>query len=373
MMAAAGLVGGVLGYVLQTTQNPDDVSVDTNYNHSSGVWFMLIILGIGAGITAGNALFDRRIPSTQSILIALGSLLVGGYVSGYLAQSVYESMLDLDAIASCLDVQCQISEVRPARTIGWMIAGALGGVGVGLSFLSPKRVQNGAIGGAIGGAVGGFMFDSIASQGDDANSSRLIAIVLIGTLMGALIGAIDVARTTMWIDVLTGEMRGRQFGLIDTRSTVGSARSATVQIVADRAVKEIHLTLHRTGSSQARFECSTGCTAEVGGLAVASGSLSPGDVVTVGSTQLRLGFRRATVATSGSPSVSPTLRTIASSQGGQTVGGARITATEANAESDRRAGQLPVSPPGTTAGSALPPPQRSRPRLPTAPVQPKDR
>ena len=152
ILALSGLIGGIIGFALSEMFGPDPSnSSPSQLKIDTGIWFALAMFGMGAAIVAGNAFLDRKPPAPENIAIAVGALLVGGFIAGYLAQTVYWSMLENAS---------QDTSVRPARAIGWLIAGALGGVAVGSSFRTFKRIQNGLLGGAAGGLIGGLLFDS---------------------------------------------------------------------------------------------------------------------------------------------------------------------------------------------------------------------
>ena len=124
VLALAGLVGGIIGFALSEPVLNDSVESIEQARISTGIWFALAIFGMGAAIIAGNAFLDRKPPVPENIVIAIVSLLIGGFVAGYLAQVVFTAMTE------------DGDSLRPARAIGWLIAGALGGLAVGASFRS---------------------------------------------------------------------------------------------------------------------------------------------------------------------------------------------------------------------------------------------
>lgn len=276
VLALSGLAGGLVGFVLSELFGRQEPGTSFQVKVVTGIWFGLALFGIGAAIIVGNALLDRRVPPPDAIAIAVGALGVGGFVAGFIAQAVFETMVSNEG------------SVRLARAIGWMIAGALGGLAVGASFRSVKRLQNGLLGGAGGGLIGGLLFDSF---GTDV-AARALGITLISTLMGVLIGLIDTARTNMWLEVLSGEMRGRQFLIMEARTTVGSARSAGVCLLSDRSIAEIHLFIDMNGNAPS-FVCSGQNTIAQNGTNVNQGRISHGDILRIGNTDVRIGMKGA--------------------------------------------------------------------------------
>ena len=289
-LAVTGLVGAIVGFFLGEIQIddqgpyrffPDDVKYGT------AVYFALVMLGIGTALVASQGLSERNFSKVgDTVLRALPAIVVGGLISGFIAQAVYSNMLE------------DGGSVRVARAIAWMVAGGLGGVAVGIGFRSKKRIQNGLIGGAAGGLVGGLIFDSITT-GTSAQPSRFIALLVIGALMGALIGLVDTLRTEMWLTATSGEMAGRQFIIYDETTIIGCARNVPVTLLADRDVAEHHIQIERTGGA-AKFTCiGSAPPVLVNGVQQTTGSLVGGDLLRIGNTELRVGERN--VASSAPP------------------------------------------------------------------------
>jgi hypothetical protein len=231
-------------------------------------------------ILGGHAFLNRTPPATETMLIGAAAFLVGGFISGYLAQLVYENMIDWESEVST-------SDIRIPRAIGWLIAGGLGGTAVGLSFRSVKRIQNGVMGGAAGGFVGGLLFDSFGS----ASTARMFGIILVGALMGGLIGLIESARTAVWLSVTSGELRGRQFPLVDEVSSIGRSRSNRVCLPGDQGIAEKHLDV-RVDAGGASFS-SVSSPLMHNGSSTMSGRLAHGDSLVIGRTEVRVEFRKA--------------------------------------------------------------------------------
>jgi hypothetical protein len=303
ILTAAGAGGGVLGFFLGEIQ-----SIDEGYrffadslNEGAAVWFALVLLGIGVVLSASQGINEGNFQKAfETTIKAAPAFIVGGAISGFVAQSVYTNMLDLsaleDAIAKCpSDYSCSAIDnvYRPARAVGWMIAGGLGGFAFGLGFRSKKRAQNGLVGGLAGGLLGGLLFDSldnitgISTEG----SARLFGIVLIGTLIGALTGVLDTTRTEMWLTATSGEMSGQQFIIYDDSTIVGCARNIPITLMHDRDVAEHHIRIEKT-SQTFTFMCLNNAEPiQVNGVAQTSGKLSDGDTIQIGNTQLVVGQR----------------------------------------------------------------------------------
>lgn len=280
ILTSFGALGGLIGFILSEAAMSDDMyASQAELRHSTGVWFLLAVLGFGAGVVGGKAVIDKAAPPTEVLVATAIALVIGGYLSGYIAQLVYEQMLSETSNPSAPQLP---------RIVGWLIAGGLAGLAVTVGLKSQKRIQNGVAGGALGGLIGGTLFDPIAASVDDAVAARGISLILIATLMALLIALIDNARTHLWIEVTSGEFKGRNIPVIDDTARVGSARTLEVPLLGDRGIQEVHLTITRRPTPT--FACSAGETVQHNGTTSTAGSISDGDIITVGSTQIRLSF-----------------------------------------------------------------------------------
>jgi len=296
VMVLAGLVGGGIGFLLSHIPGDgDDLTSLSALRNGTGLWFMFIMVGIGGSLIAGNSYLAGKPPSQEALLVAVPAVLVGGYLSGYVAQMIYTAMQDEAALRSCFESGSSwCSAVAFPRVVAWLVAGGLGGIGVGAAFRSVKRIQNGILGGAAGGLVGGFLFDlvPVVIPGGSEAASQMIGICFIGTLMGLFISLIDAARSAMWLEVVSGEMRGRQFLVMEQTTSVGSARTANVTLLSDRQIKEVHIAIAQTPQG-ASFTCPTATPVLLNGVTSHGANLSNGDMLRIGNTDVRVGFRHA--------------------------------------------------------------------------------
>jgi len=315
--AIAGLSGGVIAFALS---EPYNRYIDANRDFTgdmfdiianTGVWFALIILGIGASITAADAVVNQDWKKAGFLIArAAPFLIVGGLIAGYIAQIAYQNLVDFEAVSDAYD-QCFDANDRfcaaglaaqmPGRAIGWGIAGMLGGIPIGLAASSRRLAQNGAIGGLVGGLLGGAAFDPVGVLivSGPEGISRLVGVVLIGTLIGVAFSVITAARTSAYVEVLNGDFVGTQFPINDAVTLVGCASNAAITLRGDRGIKEHHFELHWDGDS-ASFVCVRNSPdIDVDGVTGASGAVPLGAVIKVGSTELRLLGSRAAKANFG--------------------------------------------------------------------------
>jgi hypothetical protein len=251
---------------------------EDNLHLGAGVWFMLAMVGVSLALAATEGVLQKNTEKlTAHLPLALAAGLGGGFGAGIIAQFVYG-----DVIGE--------SSPRLARVIGWAIAGALGGLAVGLSFRSNTRVRNGALGGLGGGAIGGILFDPIAEAigGDSAVGARIVALIAIGAAIGLLMGLLDAVSMSFSIEVLSREGAPRVIPLFDQVSIVGCARNVAVTLMRDPLVKEHHIRLTRVAQGL-QVEAMPGVQHfTLNGAPTTSGLATPGSLIVVGNTTLRV-------------------------------------------------------------------------------------
>jgi hypothetical protein len=278
VLGLAGLVGGMIGAVLsEVIQGGDDNRFfNDSLEMSTGVWFALALLGIGAAMSVSQGISERNPEkSTQAALLAIPASLVGGFIAGVIAQSVYGPLSDSG-----------LPNEIP-RAVGWAIAGGLGGAAVGAGFRSFIRVRNCAIGGLAGGFAGGLAFNTVGRIVDSGFGSRFVGITLIGALMGLAVGFIDKVTVTSFIEQTMREGAPIRFSLFDQSTILGCAGNVGITVKGDPNVSEHHLRLTKQGKSLG-FQCvGNASPITVNGQQMTSGMLNNGDVFIVGNTQLR--------------------------------------------------------------------------------------
>lgn len=278
VLGFAGLLGGMIGAVLsEVIQGGNDYRFfNSSLKMSTGVWFSLALLGIGAAMSVSQGLAERNPEkSGRAALLAIPASLVGGFFAGVIAQSVYEPLANSG-----------LPNEIP-RAIGWAIAGGLGGAAVGSGFRSLVRVRNCGLGGLAGGFVGGLVFNTVGQIVNSGFGSRFVGITVIGALMGVAVGLIDMATVSSFIEQAMKEGPPIKFSIFDQTTTLGCAGNIGITVRGDAAIAEHHLRLTKQGKSLA-FQCvGNAAPITVNGQQTTGGVFNNGDVFVVGNTQLR--------------------------------------------------------------------------------------
>lgn len=284
VMSVLGLLGGMAGMILaEIIQQPDGRGTffSGNIYLSTGVWFALATLGIGAAMSISQGLLERNVEKSQlAALKTIPASFIGGIIAGAIAQKVYESLLGIEF------------NVIP-RAIGWGVAGGLAGLAIGIGFGGLTRIRNGLLGGAIGGGAGGVAFNIVGSVVQSAVPSRFVGLAIIGLLIGTAIAVLDALSTTATLEAAGPEGQIIRYPLIGRVNVLGCANSVSVALTRDPQIREQHVRLESVGGS-VNFACiGNAPPVMVNGQPTTNGRLNDGDVLTVGQTSLRLRTTRS--------------------------------------------------------------------------------
>jgi hypothetical protein len=278
VLGLAGLIGGMAGAILSEVVQGGDVNrfFSDYIRISTGIWFSLAMLGIGAAMSVSQGITERNPEkSATAALLAIPASLVGGFLAGVIGQSVYGPLSESG-----------LPNEIP-RAIGWAIAGGLGGAAVGAGFRSLVRIRNCALGGLVGGFVGGLVFNTVGRILQFGFGSRFVGITLIGALMGLAVGLIDMVTVTSFVEQSTREGAPIRFSLFNQSTLLGCASNVGIKVRGDVGVSEHHLQLTKQGKSLA-FQCvGNAAPITVNGQQLTNGVLNNGDVFVVGNTQFR--------------------------------------------------------------------------------------
>ena len=282
VMTVAGALGGLAGFVLSEYIQGGDTSrfFEESAYLSTGVWFALVLVGIGLALSASQGITEKNPEKAKiNLLTSLPALVIGGLIAGVVAQNVYTKILGEDGNGS----------QRLARSIGWAVAGGLGGFAVGVGFRSKVRMRNGALGGLGGGFIGGLLFDSLST----GTQSRFFGILIIGTLVGVFFALLDAVSTDYFLEVVSGETRGLQFVLFDQSSIIGCARNIAVTLVKDPLIAEQHVKATKNANGLA-IEClRNSVPVLINGQQIQNGILPVGGTIQIGNTVLLLGRKKS--------------------------------------------------------------------------------
>ncbi len=258
-------------------------AVNTATRISSAVFSACIALSLGALLGVGEGVFyGSREKAARYALLGAGIAIVLGFVSGYIAQGLYASL-----------ISAEVSTAGNAlvRGVGWSIMGCGVGLAVGLIKPAGKRILYCALGGLGGGFLGGFLFDFIFEavrfgENDTGTLSRGVGIVVMGLLIGLGIGLLEQFAKQAWLKVVRGEFEGKEYLVFAGATSIGNNGKNTIVLFKDKLVGAHHCDIVLEGSRYVLTDSGSPLGTMVNGLPVTRHVLKRGDAIAVGNTVL---------------------------------------------------------------------------------------
>ena len=173
------------------------------------------------------------------------------------------------------------------RAFGWAFVGALLALGQGIVSRSAKKMRNATIGGFLGGLLGGVLFDPISAGLGAGWASRFVAIAVIGTATGALIGLVENLLKDAWLRVVAGRLTGKQFVIYRNPTMIGSSPKSDIYLFKDATVEPQHAAISNDGHGHFIQDYGTPAGTLVNGRRVSNQRLRSGDTIQVGATQFQ--------------------------------------------------------------------------------------
>ena len=245
---------------------------------STGIWSGFLALFIGLFLGLGEGIFyGSKEKAFKYAAIGAGVSLGLGFISGYLAQWMYASMLGEDP-----------SDIAAAfvRGLGWAIMGLGIGVAVGLIKPEKKRILYCALGGLAGGFLGGFLFNYVCDVIPNDVVARGVAIVIMGLLIGLGVGLLEQFAKQAWLKVIRGEFEGKEYLVFAGTTSIGNNGKNTIVLFKDKLVGPHHCDIILEGSKYVLHDCGTPMGTVVNGNRTTRHILRQGDAIAIGNSVL---------------------------------------------------------------------------------------
>ena len=244
----------------------------------TGIWSGLLALFIGLFLGLGEGVFyGSKEKAFKYAGIGAGVSLVLGFVSGYLAQWMYATLLEDDA-----------SDFSSAfvRGLGWAVMGLGIGIAVGLIKPEKKRIIYCGLGGLAGGFIGGFLFNYVCDVIPDDVVARGVAIVIMGLLIGLGVGLLEQFAKQAWLKVVRGEFEGKEYLVFAGTTSIGNNGKNTIVLFKDKLVGPHHCDIVLEGSKYVLHDCGTPMGTVVNGMKTTRHILRQGDAIAIGNSVL---------------------------------------------------------------------------------------
>lgn len=245
---------------------------------STAIWSGFLALFIGLFLGLGEGVFyGSKEKAFKYAAVGAGVSLGLGFISGYLAQWMYASMLgdEPSDIAAAL-----------VRGLGWAIMGLGIGVAVGLIKPEKKRMLYCALGGLAGGFLGGFLFNYVCDVIPNDIVARGVAIVIMGLLIGLGVGLLEQFAKQAWLKVIRGEFEGKEYLVFAGTTSIGNNGKNTIVLFKDKLVGPHHCDIVLEGSKYVLHDCGTPMGTVVNGMRTTRHILRQGDAIAIGNSVL---------------------------------------------------------------------------------------
>ena len=311
--AAVGLLTGVVteSFAPQTINAP-------GWDRWEGIVLLMFGGLLGAvvggldGLSRGGAVWVWRGLGIATILGVVGATFGAG-LGGGLANGIFgPAWQDVGALPTRM----------VGRTLVFVGIGAFVGAGIGGSSLNVRKLVQGAIGGLLGGAAAGVVFDPLGtvlaptilamrgqSAGEVGGPSRMIAWVVLGSMVALMIGLVERLTRKAWLRADFGRNEFKEWPLDAAQNFVGRGETCHVILRGDPQVAPVHASVTKQGSGYVVADAGTPVGTFVNGHRIAQAALNPGDVVQIGSFALRFMVKSTQAAYAphmGAPQPGPT-------------------------------------------------------------------
>ena len=245
---------------------------------STGIWSAVIALLIGLFLGIGEGVFyGSKENALKYGAIGAGVSIALGFLSGYLAQWMYSTMLGDDP-----------SKFAAAfiRGLGWAVMGLGIGVAIGLIKPEKKRILFCSLGGLAGGFLGGFLFNFVCDVIPNDVVARGVAIVVMGILIGVGVGLLEQFAKQAWLKVIRGEFEGKEYLVFAGTTSIGNNGKNTIVLFKDKLVGPHHCDIVLEGSKYVLTDCGTPMGTVVNGMKTTRHVLRQGDAIAIGNSVL---------------------------------------------------------------------------------------
>jgi pSer/pThr/pTyr-binding forkhead associated (FHA) protein len=314
-------VGGLAGLIAWAIMEPFAPKTDVNLQSKAWQqWQAIFVIVVGGGI--GSAICSVRgfIQGSRRhmVLGAVGGALIGatgGLVGIQLGSRIAEMVFGSNVFdANGANFAIQVA----SRVVVFIPFGAMIGLAVGIPARSLPRAIQGMIAGVIGGAIGGLTFDLIATivgpyillargqtSGEVGVFSRAVMSVVLGLAIGLFVGIVERVSRKAWLRLELGRNEGKEWIIDAPRTFIGRSETAHVPLFGDPSVMPMHACIERRGSSYRLLDGGAPIGIGLNGIRVPEAVLNHGDIINIGSFQLRFLLRNPRSAISHMPVDTP--------------------------------------------------------------------
>lgn len=280
----AGVLGGLVTWLIAieyfsftyyaTTELHDQIIFET-------ALFAAILGGvICSALSAVEGMTSKVFAKTLSGMLK-GAIIgfFGGFFGAVIGHYFYDSL-------EGVQVDSELTHYI-LRGLFWSFVGFFIGIGQGVGSGGGKKIVNGLIGGSVGGFVGGFLFDYFFLIFTSAEFSGFFAIIVFGLSVGLAIGLVHEMRKEAWLKVLEGATIGKEYVIQSDKTIIGSSPKCDIVLIRDPEIMPTHAEIILGNNVYVITDLYGSNGLMVGNRKVSRGQIKNGDIIKIGSYQMR--------------------------------------------------------------------------------------
>lgn len=205
------------------------------YSMSTGVVIGLFMGGC-FGMSEGILSISRK-KLIPGLLMGLCIGVIGGIIGRFSSQVILQL---LGTMIFNSNINFKTIAFPLSKALGWAVFGIFIGLCEGIRSRSILKVRNGIIGGFIGGIIGGLAFEYLSLLLSGHFITRLTGLILLGLFIGLFYGLIEINMAKASLNLLSGELKGREYPLTQRLTTIGSSPVTVINLPGYSKIDDIH-------------------------------------------------------------------------------------------------------------------------------------
>lgn len=294
--AIAGMIAGIAAWALVEPFKPSftDPSWGTWENYLMLAWavFLGATVGFMSGYTRGSRSHALRECAVSAGFAILGVIIFKAFATPFAA------MIQPG-------VNGPLTIVGRIGAIGMIGAGM--GLGIGYSTFVVRRGIQGLVGGLIGGGIAGALFDAVGmvtkgvaltvsgvqtgNIGETGALPRALTSIIMCGAIALMIGIIEALSRSAWLRLELGRNEGKEWVLDKGTMLIGRFERADIPLFGDQNVAQQHAVIQKQNGRYFLMDQGSPIGTGLNGQRVQQMQLNPGDVIQVGSFNLRFLMR----------------------------------------------------------------------------------
>ncbi|MBN2532732.1 MAG: FHA domain-containing protein [Spirochaetales bacterium] len=205
------------------------------YSISTGIVIGLFMGGC-FGMSEGIISISRK-KLIPGLLMGLCFGAIGGIIGLFSGQAILQF---LGTLIFNSNIGFKTIAFPLSKALGWALFGICIGLSEGIRSRSLLKARNGIIGGFIGGIIGGLAFEYLRLLLSLHFVARLAGLILLGLFVGFFYGLIEINLSKASLNLLSGDLKGREYPLTQRLTTIGSSPVTAINLPGYNNIDDIH-------------------------------------------------------------------------------------------------------------------------------------